>query len=124
MEIRSVSEELQELGIVIPDTSSARVAIREFLLDARLTDQDRANRLELFRSLQKQYIGKDFYREASPRKIGQVDHIRPVLHKNMRAVFSDKNPERIKSVFQAYLKWHGSKTGVYLRLDQIVPLFV
>ncbi|MEO8065418.1 MAG: hypothetical protein ABI643_01000 [Candidatus Doudnabacteria bacterium] len=116
-EIKSISDDLTELGIVIPKTSHARVVIWNFLLGPMVPPEVRSRRLQEFTAFQDSYLGKKIRRKLEPDVVGIVDHIRPITGSSFGR--SASNQSQLLSAHEAYVKWVGKKTGAMLRLDQI-----
>lgn len=120
--IRSIREELEELGIKDPQTSGSasmvRSVIREFLLGP-LNSETRAQRLTEYKAVEEKYFGKSVRRILDPNQVGIVMHIKPLQEGNFRTPFNNgllKN--HVSMSFEAYVRWNKTK-GSYQRLDQI-----
>lgn len=122
--IRSVTEELQELGIRDPQVSGSasavRQAIRDFLLGPK-DPQTRAERLAAYNAVDEEFVGKKVRRKLDPKIIGVVQYIKPMMERNFRSRTGDDAKDYKASCFEAYVRWNSTK-GSTQRLDQIETL--
>jgi hypothetical protein len=102
----SVTIDLASLGVVMPESSSARSVILGHICDLRISEDLRQRRIEEFIAAQKEWLGKKVHKTCEAGRFGTVMYIVPAI--NLSRYNRHARPTTIYSAYEAHVRW-GSK---------------